>query len=83
MAMFDRPHVFEVHALNTITLFFYRETRKAYKVSGEQRQRQEQDCAHRQAAPEWMLSDTLDNTTILKRTSLHSFHRRPSTCTIL
>lgn len=53
MAVIDRPHVFKVHALERPQARFGREMGQAYKVSGEQRQRQEQDCTQRQAAPAW------------------------------
>jgi hypothetical protein len=83
MVMFDRPHVVEVHALKNSVLFFYRKKGQAHEVSGEQSERQEQDRAQRQAAPTWVFSGIPDNTIILKHTSLHLFHRRPSTCMIL
>jgi hypothetical protein len=41
MAMIDRPHVFKVHALEKLRVGFGRGMGQAYKVSGEQRQRQE------------------------------------------
>jgi hypothetical protein len=83
VVMFDRPHVVEVHTLKKVRVKFLQKKGQAHEVSGEQSERQKQDRAQRQAAPAWVLSDIQDNTTILKRTLLHLFHRRPSTRTIL
>ena len=83
MVMFNRPHIVEIHTLKKVRVDFFREKGRTHEVSGEQSERQEHDRAQRQAAPAWLLSDIPDNTTILKRTSLHLFHRRTSICMIL